>query len=192
MTTWWRLSCAGRTLDSIPGLCPLEASSTPPVVRADPVPGGATHSSTPLRIPVLTSVPCHLVFHFPSLLTAVSPKEKAAESLIRGTLGTALVVQWLSVRLPMQESQVQSPVRELRSHTEGQLRPGHQAYGALVLERRLPTPTCPTRAHTLQQEKPQRCEARAPQLESSPRSLQLEKAHTEQQRPRTAINKHSD
>ena len=67
MTTWWRLSCAGRTLDSIPGLCPLEASSTPPVVRADPVPGGATHSSTPLRIPVLTSVPCHLVFHFPSL-----------------------------------------------------------------------------------------------------------------------------
>ena len=31
--------------------------------------------------------------------------------------GTSLVVQWLSVYLPMQRTQVQTLVRELRSHT---------------------------------------------------------------------------
>ena len=30
--------------------------------------------------------------------------------------GTSLVVQWLRIHLPMPEMEVQSPVRELRSH----------------------------------------------------------------------------
>ena len=47
------------------------------------------------------------------------------------------------------------------------------------------------RAHALQQEKPQQWEARAHQLESGPCSLQLEKAHEQQQRSSTAqINKY--
>ena len=45
------------------------------------------------------------------------------------------------------------------------------------------------RACALQQEKPPQCEACAPQLESSPHSLQLEKARMQQRRPSTAQNK---
>ena len=41
---------------------------------------------------------------------------------------------------------------------------------------------CMPGAHVLQQEKPPRQEADIPQLESSPYSLQLEKAYTQQQR----------
>ena len=95
-----------RTLNSTPGLCPLDASSTPPAVTAKDVPQGTTHISTPLRIIVLTSMTCNLVFHFPSLPYnwSGSPKEKAIASLIKGTFGTSLVVQWLRIRLPMQES----------------------------------------------------------------------------------------
>ena len=33
-----------------------------------------------------------------------------------GILGTSLVVQWLRIRFVMQETQVQSLVRELRPH----------------------------------------------------------------------------
>ena len=45
------------------------------------------------------------------------------------------------------------------------------------------------RAHTLQQEKPPQWEARALQLESSPYSLQLEKAWKQQPRPSKAKKK---
>ena len=37
-------------------------------------------------------------------------------------------------------------------------------------------------------EKPQKCEVHAPQLESSPHKSQLEKAHTQQQRPGATKN----
>ena len=52
-----------------------------------------------------------------------------------------------------------------------------------------PEPMSP-RARALQQEKAPKGEAPAPQLESSPCSPQPEKAHTQQQRPSTAKNKH--
>ena len=53
------------------------------------------------------------------------------------------------------------------------------------------TTTEPThsRACALQQEKPLHRKAHAPQLESSPYSLQLEKIHTQQWRPTTIKNK---
>ena len=41
------------------------------------------------------------------------------------------------------------------------------------------------RLHALKQEEPPQCEAHTPQLESSPHSLQLEKALTQKQRPST-------
>ena len=44
-------------------------------------------------------------------------------------------------------------------------------------------------AHALQQEKPSQWEALTPQLESSPRSLQLEKAWAQQWRLGAAENK---
>ena len=47
-----------------------------------------------------------------------------------------------------------------------------------------PSPT----AHASQQEKPLQREAHASQLESSPCSLQVGKAHVHQQRPSTASN----
>ena len=49
---------------------------------------------------------------------------------------------------------------------------------------------CP-RDHTLQQEKTQEWEARAPQLESSPHSPQLYKAHMQQGRSSEAKNQRS-
>ena len=45
------------------------------------------------------------------------------------------------------------------------------------------------RAGAPQQEKPLQWAVRVPQLESSPISPQLEKAHSQQQRPDTAKNK---
>ena len=33
-------------------------------------------------------------------------------------LGTSLVVQWIRIHLPLQEMQVRSMVREVRSHTQ--------------------------------------------------------------------------
>ena len=51
------------------------------------------------------------------------------------------------------------------------------------------TEACVPRAHAPQQEKPPRWEDRAPQQKSSPRSLQLEKTHAQQQRPNAAKNK---
>ena len=51
------------------------------------------------------------------------------------------------------------------------------------------TEACGSRAHTLQQEQPPQWEANASQLESSPHSLQLEKAGSQRQRLGTARNK---
>ena len=44
------------------------------------------------------------------------------------------------------------------------------------------------RVHAPSKEKPQKCEVHAPQLESSPHKSQLEKAHTQQQRPGATKN----
>ena len=69
----------------------------------------------------------------------------------------------------MHGSQVQSPVWEDP--------PEPHNYWAWALK-----------AHASQQEKPPQWEAYALQLESSLHSLQLEKAHVQQQRPSTARN----
>ena len=68
-------------------------------------------------------------------------------------------------------------------------KPMHHNYLAHALE----TVSCNYRAHVpevcaLQQEKPPQWEAWAPQLKSSPHSLQWEKAHTQQQRPSATKN----
>ena len=47
--------------------------------------------------------------------------------------GTSLVVQWLGVRLPMQETRVQSLVKELGSHMPGTAGPACLNYCARVL-----------------------------------------------------------
>ena len=59
---------------------------------------------------------------------------------------------------------------------------------ATVCAPQLPKPVHP-RACALQQEKPPQWEACSPQLKSSPRLLQLEKALEQQWRPSTAKNK---
>ena len=46
-----------------------------------------------------------------------------------------MVVQWLRIRLPMQGSQVQSLVRELRSHLLRALSPGAATREAAVMRR---------------------------------------------------------
>ena len=92
--------------------------------------------------------------------------------------GISLMVQWLRIHLPTQGSQVQSPVWEdLTCHWAA--KPMH----------------CNCRSpHALElvfhkQERPPQWEAPRSQLESSPCSVQLEKAHTQQWRPRAAKNK---
>ena len=48
---------------------------------------------------------------------------KEIERIERKTIETAMVVQWLRIRLPMQGTQVQSLVRELRSHLPQSTKP---------------------------------------------------------------------
>ena len=83
----------------------------------------------------------------------------------------------------MQETQVQSLVQE-DSTCCGATKPVHHSYWFCALEPRnhnyqahelqLLKPSCP--GARVSQEKPQKWEAWAPQLESSPHSLQLEKS----------------
>ena len=86
--------------------------------------------------------------------------------------GASLVAQWWRIRLPMQEMQVQSLVREDPTccRATEPLSHKHRARALQALK-----PECP-RACALQQEKPQQWEARAPRPESRPLSLQLEKS----------------
>ena len=89
-----------------------------------------------------------------------------------------LVVLCLGIYLPMQGTWVPSLVREDPSSLDA-TRPMNHNW-ARVLQ-----PLKPAQ-HPLQQEKPPQWEACTPQLESSPCSLQLEKAHVQQWRPNTA------
>ena len=95
---------------------------------------------------------------------------------------TSLVFQWLRIYLPMQGTWVWSLVQE-DSTCCGATKPLYHNYWTCTL---LPV---------LCNEKPPQWEAHAPQLESSPHSLQLEKPCVQQQRPRVAkckINKKTD
>ena len=85
---------------------------------------------------------------------------------------TSLVVQWLTIHLPTPGTWVQSLIWEDPT-CRGATKPLCHKYWAC--ERQLLTPSCPG--------------ARAPQLESGPCSLQLEKVRTQQWRPSAAKNK---
>ena len=82
---------------------------------------------------------------------------------------TALVVQWLRIHLPVQETQLWSLVLE------------DSTYGEAA------KPASPRASAP--QEKPLKWEAYGLQLESNPHSLQLEKAHMQQWRPSAPKNK---
>ena len=86
----------------------------------------------------------------------------------------SLVVQWLRVCFAMQGHQF-APWSGTLSHAMGQQSPGAQWLS--------PSPRA-----CASQEKPPQTEATSAQLESSPCSLQLGKAHVQQQRP-SAANK---
>ena len=108
----------------------------------------------------------------------------------------SLVAQWLRVRLPMQGTRVRALVQEDPT-CRGATKPVCHSYWACTLE--------PANhnywAHVPQLLKPVRLEPVLPTREatamrspctttkSSPRSLQLEKAHVQQQRPNAAKNK---
>ena len=97
------------------------------------------------------------------------------------------MVQWFRIYLAMQGTWVQSLVRKISWARE-----------QLSLLPQLPHPCTATtdahkpRAHASQQEKPPQWEAQAPQLESSPCLLQLEKACMQQWTPTTAKKKKLD
>ena len=81
---------------------------------------------------------------------------------------TSLVVQWLRICLWVQATLVQTLVQEDPTCL-GATKPVHHSYWARDLE-----------------EKPPQCKACPPQWESSPCSLQLQKACAQEQRPSTA------
>ena len=94
----------------------------------------------------------------------------------------SLVVQWLRICLPMQGTQVQSLIQKIphaadqRSPRATTIEPELQSPGAAATEAWVPQSPCST--------------AREATAVRSPRSPQLEKAHTQQRRPSTAqINK---
>ena len=101
-------------------------------------------------------------------------------------LQTSLVVQWLRIHLPMEGTWVPPLVQE-DCTCLGATRPVCYHYSAFMPQLWKPTFS---RARVLQQEKSLPGEAHAPQLESSPHSLQLEKAHIQQWRPSTAKKKY--
>ena len=98
----------------------------------------------------------------------------------------SLVAQWERIHLPLQETWVWSLIWEDPTYLEQlslcttNTEPVSQSLGALTTEACGPW--------SPQQEKSLQWEAQAPQLESGPRSLQLEKASAQQWRPNAAKN----
>ena len=91
--------------------------------------------------------------------------------------GASLVAQWLRVCLPMQGTQVRALVWEDPTCRGAAGPVSHNSWA------------CASGACALQQERPRQWEARAPRWRVAPTHRQLEKAHTQKQRPNTAINK---
>ena len=94
---------------------------------------------------------------------------------IKNILRTSLVAQWFRIHLPMQERWVWSLVREDPT-SNGAMKPKRHSDWSP----QSPEPVL------CKQEKLPHGEARASQLESSPRSPQLEKAFMQQRRPSAA------
>ena len=95
---------------------------------------------------------------------------------IRPVRGASLVAQWLRIHVAMQGTRVRALVWEDPT-CHGATKPVRHNYWACALEAML----CNKRTH--HHEKSAHCN------EEYPRSLQLEKACTQQQRPNTAKNK---
>ena len=114
--------------------------------------------------------------------------------------GASLVTQWKIIHLPVQETRVQSLIWEDPT-CHGTTMPMHHSYWACALEPgscnywahalQLPKSTAP-RAHAPQPEAPGQWEACTPQLESGPRSPQLEKSLCSKEDPaQPQIHKYS-
>ena len=106
---------------------------------------------------------------------------------------TSLVVVWTRMRLSMQGMQVQSLLQEDPTRC-GAAKPVYHNYWACTLEPESHShwaQVLPLLKHRCarQQEKPSQWEAHTPQLDGSPCSLQLQKAHTQQGGPSTAKSK---
>ena len=110
--------------------------------------------------------------------------------------GVSLVVQWLKIRLPMQGTQLWALVREDPT-CHGATKPMRHNYWACALDpvshnywspHATTTEARVARACALQREA---ITMRSPctAMKNSPCSLQLEKAHVQQQRPNAAKNK---
>ena len=90
--------------------------------------------------------------------------------LERGDLRTSLVVPWLRIHLSIQGTQVQSLLWKDSTCCRADKPMHHNCRSPRTLGPELPS-------------KGSHHNARTPQLERSPRALQLEKAHTQQGRP---------
>ena len=100
------------------------------------------------------------------------------DTVYRKQSRASLVAQWWIISLPMQGTQVWSPIQE-NATCHGEAKPMSHNYSAHMLQLK---PACP-RACALQQEKPLKWEACAPQMDA----VTTEKP-AQQQRPSTTKN----
>ena len=136
----------------------------------------------------------HTSFHLKKVLislfiltvTTVQTREQEQK------FGTSLVARWLRICLLMQRTQVPRLVWEDSTCLKASKHRGHSCWSLHTTAtewayvRQVPEHAHPS-VCALQQEKPPPREVHAPQRERRPHSTQLEKALTQQQRPRTAI-----
>ena len=121
-----------------------------------------------------------------------NPAHPCRPFLLKVNKGTSLVAQWLRIRLPMQGTWVRALVQEdpiccrttkpvCHNYWACALEPASHNYWSLHATT---TEACVPRARA-----PNKRSHRTA-TKNSPRSPQLEKAHAQQQRPNTAINKY--
>ena len=90
-------------------------SSTPQALGSTALHGGHFHCWTP---PPMTTTYPHNHLKIQAMILPLRSKEMKVKGLVKSdTLeGTSLVVHWLRISLAMQGTQVQTLVRELKSH----------------------------------------------------------------------------
>ena len=110
-------------------------------------------------------------------------------NLQKSHVGTSLVAQWLRIHLPMQRTRVRALVQEDPT-CHGATKPvRHQLLSlrSRVREPQLLSPRAWSPCSATREATAKRSPHSA--TKSSPRSLQLQKAHKQQRRPNAAINK---
>ena len=120
------------------------------------------------------------LLHF--IWACVLSKPFLDDSIQKSISGTFLAVQWLRIHLSMQGTWVRSLVQEDPMCRKATVPARHNCWAHVPQLWKLSYSS----ACALQPEEPAQWEARAPQLESSPCSLQLEKAREERWRLTTA------